>query len=207
MNDPWIYLVLLGAVVMVCGLLRPKTANGTTTIKQEIEDTLEHYIEEMAAENDKLLTVVERMKKEQNLRDDSLRKRMDLLEGKIAHLTEKQQLQNHHVEARITNMQQQSVRQRDKLLPMADEHEHSRETSVSTMESNSNDIHSNETEMNSLITAAESEELPSIRKRYKDIFELLDEGISSHDIALQLNLPQGEVEVIIQLGLQEAERV
>lgn len=205
MNEPWMYLVLLGAVIIVCGLLRPKAANNTLALRQEIEDTLEHYIEEVAEENEKLLIVVEHMKKEQGFRDEALRKRMDMLESSLHHLTEKQQLQNHHVEHRLTSMQQQSVQTASLSathteLPLTSEEESKLPAEVEAgMSSKAADEAPSYLDQN--------EEPISIRKRYEPIFALLDEGYSSNDIASKLQLPHGEVEVIIQLGRQEEQRV
>lgn len=60
---PWIYVALLGAVLVVLGLLRPRTGNDSTELRRNMEETLEHYMRELETDNEKLISMIERMKK------------------------------------------------------------------------------------------------------------------------------------------------
>ncbi|PZM64012.1 hypothetical protein DOE73_19075 [Paenibacillus dendritiformis] len=54
---------------------------------------------------------------------------------------------------------------------------------------------------------SEAPESPSIRSRYPELFALAEEQVPAGQIAERLSMPIGEVQLILQLGIQEGGRV
>lgn len=180
MNEPWIYLVLLGAVIAVFGWLKPKKESNWESFQRNMEDTLEHYVDEIAADNDKLLQVIEKMKQEHDTLQEASRRRIDKLEASIHILSDKLEfMQSLHV-----NAHQQPAHGMTAEQPIISQE-------IKTEEE----------------TVVEPMAVPSIRSRYQAIFELLDQGVEASVVAEQLQLPLGEVQLIAKLALQEDKRV
>ncbi|UHA73910.1 hypothetical protein [Paenibacillus sp. 481] len=207
MSDPWIYIVLLGAVVVMFGWFRAQkvTDGSTANTQRNMEETLEHYVEEVAAENEKLVTIIERMKKEGELRDDALRRRMDALEAKweqasvIAHEEE----QRATLAATIPSATQavEPVSPQSMVASMKAATVKSSEYAIVGEPNTESDMAS----ALSAVPTSEAEAIvetatPSIRERYADLFALMEEGVPEEQIAERLAMPRGEVQLVIQLA-------
>lgn len=199
MKEPWIYLVLLGAVIAVFGWLKPHKDQNSDSFRRNMEDTLEHYVDEITTENEKLLQVVEKMKQEQGVLQDATRRRMDKMEAGIHILSEKlefmqslQVAERRDSYAELHETEQPPVRRQHALEDVghADGFTSYENSPVSDIDLQPEDI---------------IEE--SIRNRYQQLFALLDQGVEASAAAEQLHLPLGEVQLIIQLALQEERRV
>ncbi|MCG7407466.1 hypothetical protein MH117_08530 [Paenibacillus sp. ACRRX] len=191
MNEPWIYLALLGGVVAVVGLVRPTSQDSHANLKQNIEETLEHYVQEISEENEKLLQAVERLKKEADLRDEAMRRRMDMLEASVQHAGEQQRQQVSQIETLSSLVNRPQI--------------------VQTVQ-NKDTAEQNTFEGMTAVEAASGVEVvedspPTIRDRYVDLFALHMKGVKAEQIAARLNMPLGEVQLILQLSLQEDQRV
>lgn len=182
MNEPWIYIVLLGAVIALFGWLKPQKEKTPESFQRNMEDTLEHYVDEIAAENDKLLQVVEKLKQEHDLLQEATRRRMDKMEAGIQILSEKLEL-----------MQSLQVTPLKQVAPATKEEQNAEAV-----------IQEEIVEDN---TVEEPIAVQSIRSRYPELFDLLDQGVEASAAAEQLQLPLGEVQLITQLALQEEKRV
>jgi len=218
--EPWIYIVLLGGVIVVIGWLRPRTqaTMDTTEIRRNMEETLEHYMTELEEENEKLLKVIERMKQEGEYRDEALRKRMDKLEqaweSKWSSLEQATaqpvytELEAGHPSALSEceqELQQRTANTQDSEL---------QETVPSQMGSLSvpsghRSASSRKEELHAADEADSHEELHEeqssapIQTRYAEIFRLFQNGWSEQAIADHLGMPIGELQLIIRLGQQE----
>ncbi|MGZ9584609.1 hypothetical protein [Paenibacillus marinisediminis] len=188
MKDPWIYVVLLGAVIAVFGLLRPHKEEHTASFQKNMEDTLEQYVEEVAAENEQLLQVIEKMKQEQDARHDAARRRMDKLEAGI-HLMDEKLEAIQLMKPSPSNAVVERERITDETQPYST-------PSQQTVE-----------EEEALVSQQRQSAVLSIRDRYPELFDLLDQGVQPADAAVQLQLPLGEIQLIMQLALQEDHRV
>ncbi|WP_374019885.1 hypothetical protein ABU162_09660 [Paenibacillus thiaminolyticus] len=202
---PWLYVALLGAVLVVLGLLRPRTGNDSTELQRNMEETLEHYMRELETDNEKLISMIERMKKEGQMTDEALRKRIDQLEQRWSRSEERHAA----LEARVA--EQQAVRlwngqapapQMEKDVQPVPQHSMPAEASPLTPEADP--VLDAEAEAQA---DSEAPEPPSIRSRYPDLFALADDQVPAGQIAERLSMPIGEVQLIIQLGVQEGGRV
>lgn len=196
---PWIYVALLGAVLVVLGLLRPRTGNDSTELRHNMEETLEHYMRELETDNEKLISVIEQMKKEGQLTDEALRKRIDQLEQRWSRSEERHAA----LEARVA--EQQAVRLwNGQALEQAVETAapHSMPVEAASLPPEAEPVQDAQAQADS-----ETPEPSLIRGRYPELFALADEQVPADQIAERLSMPIGEVQLIIQLGIQEVGRV
>lgn len=199
---PWIYVALLGAVLVVLGLLRPRTGNDSTELRRNMEETLEHYMRELETDNEKLISMIERMKKEGQMTDEALRKRIDQLEQRWSRSEERHAA----LEARVAEQQavrlwneQASAPQMEEAAQAAAQHSIA---DAASLPSEAETIPDAEAQ-----AEAETPEPPSIRSRYPALFALADEQVPAGQIAERLSMPIGEVQLILQLEIQEGGRV
>ncbi|WP_028595550.1 hypothetical protein [Paenibacillus assamensis] len=197
MEQPWIYLVLLGAVIMLVGWKKPARSSDEAQFSKNVEATLEHFIHEVGEENEKVLAVVEQLKKENDLRFNAVRHRMDALEASLSQAEERAW----HAEQTLAQFRREQT-----SLPPVSTTENLSYTTNAAIDSEQvvlapeHDMAS-EREANQLQTAHHS-----IRSRYEQLFALVDEGKSNQQIADELQMNRGEVELIRQLSQQESER-
>ena len=199
MKEPWIYLVLLGAVIALFGWLKPHKDQSSDGFRRNMEDTLEHYVDEITTENEKLLQVVEKMKQEQGVLQDAARRRMDKMEAGIHILSEKLEFMQ-SLQAAERRDSYSELYEKEQALARRQQAQED-EGYADGFTAHENSPHSD----NDLQPEAIIEE--SIRNRYQQLFALLDQGVEASAAAEQLQLPLGEVQLIIQLALQEERRV
>lgn len=195
--EPWMYILLLGAAIAVIGMLRPKVVpeGGTTELRRNMEDTLEHYMRELEEENEKLITVIERMKKESDLRDDALKRRMDKLERNWSSFEERLASAKENDRGESREQEQQAAPESLSMPRAASE-----EAIIGTNEAG----RFAETYPDDL---SETPAAVPLRSRYPELFALLDQGCSEEEAAQRLSMPRGEVQLIIHLEQQEVRRV
>ncbi|BFH14802.1 hypothetical protein WJ0W_001043 [Paenibacillus melissococcoides] len=200
---PWIYVALLGAVLVVLGLLRPRTGNDSTELRRNMEETLEHYMRELETDNEKLISMIERMKKEGQMTDEALRKRIDQLEQRWSRSEERHAALEARVAeqqaVRLWNGQDPAPRMEEAAMAAA---QHSMPAEASILPPEAEPVPDAEAQAES-----GTPEPPSIRSRYPELFALADERVPAGQIAERLSMPVGEVQLIIQLGIQEGGRV
>jgi hypothetical protein len=87
---PWMYVVLLGLVLIVYARLLPKseTAPPRNTVVQEIEETIEHFAVEMDEQNKAILDLFARTKQDYEVELAKLSGRMELLEKQKSELSQ-----------------------------------------------------------------------------------------------------------------------
>ncbi|MBG9733195.1 hypothetical protein ABE142_19375 [Paenibacillus alvei] len=213
--EPWIYIVLLGGVIVAIGMLRPRTQQITdsTEMRRNMEETLEHYMTELETENDKLLTVIERMKQEGEYRDEALRKRLDKLEQ------EWNTRWNNFQQAADSSIRASSVAKSSGIVLVDDNSKQQPVEGIHAEEENEQTaIDSNWIpaaapdllEANKIEESYAGDEIepatqtnPQIQKRYAEIFKLFQNGWSEQAIAEKVGMPIGELQLIIRLGQQE----
>ncbi|MGG3837042.1 hypothetical protein ABEV00_08420 [Paenibacillus thiaminolyticus] len=202
---PWIYVALLGAVLVVLGLLRPRTGNDSTELRRNMEETLEHYMRELETDNEKVISMIERMKKEGQMTDEALRKRIDQLEQRWSRSEERHAA----LEARVAELQAVRLWNGQAPVPQMEEAaqpaaQHSMPAEAATFPPEAEPVPDAEAEAQA---ESETPEPPTIRSRYPELFALADEQVPAGQIAERLSMPIGEVQLILQLGIQEGGRV
>ncbi|MDF2657330.1 MAG: hypothetical protein K0Q94_121 [Paenibacillus sp.] len=182
--DPWLYIVLLGLVLIVYAKLVPKKepAAKQTNVMKEIEDTMELFSAELEEENKQLLGLVSGMKQEHEAHTATLLGRIEALEQ-----------QNKAVNEQLSILLDQ--RMRKEPVPAAA----GAEAPVLDALPVAAPLAQQAEE-----PAVQPEPVPaSIRDRYPDVFRLYEQGKSTEYIAKKLEMNKGEVMLIIQLAKQE----
>lgn len=198
--QPWMYVVLLGFVLIVYARFLPKAQAAASTkmnVVQEIEETIEHFAAEMDEQNQTLLNLFSKTKQDYEIELAKLAGRLESLEKQKHELS--QELTKVHV---IHQMNQRTNAVTD-VLP-DDQH------AVISGIPIGNPAHSVQVTSSELVAPAKESvvEEPiytglSMKSRYKELFSLYDQGKGVEAIAKKLGMNKGEVSLILQLSRQE----
>lgn len=188
--QPWIYLVILGAIAIVYALMLPKPQSKTANheeVLQEIEGTLDHFMQEIAAENEQLVQLVGQMKQDFIVKQTILQEKNERLEQRLEQL----ELRCSQLEAlREQTASQQAVMQAEALRTAEPQPEAT-----------------GEAESASSADQAQEAEEQSIKSRYAELFALHEQGKSIDHISKRTGMNRGEIGLILQLAKQEERRV
>ncbi|MBD2845259.1 hypothetical protein IDH44_08655 [Paenibacillus sp. IB182496] len=197
MDEPWIYIVLLGAFAIVCALLLPrrKPAEAASAGLSEMEMALEHFMETMESDNRKLVDNVTHA--QQKWRDDleakerqveRLSARCDALEEGVARLQEQLAERSRAASDRARGSGGLSTA----------------EASGARAGSRSEEEHNSGAGVPSGSEAVSAEAGDSsISARYSELLSWHAEGKSIEYIAKKSGMHKGEVMLILQLSKQE----
>ncbi|UVI32526.1 DUF6115 domain-containing protein [Paenibacillus spongiae] len=178
--DPWHYIVLLGAVVVVFGFIQPRKhapAPEDNMAVRNMETALEQFMENMEADNRDMVNLVAKVQQDSQSQAKLREARIDQLESRCAEL--EQSLSQYTRESASQPAPSGSL---EKLAYTAEAPE----------------------ELPILRDEAQVQDAaPTIRTRYSELFELYDSGKSVEAIAKKLSLNKGEVQLILQLSRQE----
>lgn len=198
MYDPWLYIVLLGLVLIVYARFIPKKEQAAkqTNVIKEIEDTMEQFSAELEEENRQVLGLVSDMKKEHDLHTAKLQGRIEALEQQnrsvneqLAQLVRSEQNRKDQ-QTTAANIQQPIPSATPAQMPLPSKPDQMQAAQQSVRPADA--------------PAHEPERSPmNIRDRYANVFQLYDQGKSTEYIAKKLEMNKGEVMLIIQLAKQE----
>ncbi|RAV03537.1 hypothetical protein [Paenibacillus sp. YN15] len=185
MNEPYIYVVLIGLCILVFSFVfaKPKkqASSEAPQIMQEVEETMEGFLAELEEDNKKLLDTIAHMKENHNLSLQKMTERMERLE------------QEFHQERQDWK----------RLVLMTAENAGQAQARAAAPAPPPQPLQPE--------PAPVPEEPPKpiagIRGRYEEVLRLHDEGKSVDYIARKCGLNKGEVNLIIQLALQEEEAI
>lgn len=204
MNQPWIYIVLIGLVLVVYAKIVPKNAakQGSHapggSILNEMEETMDHFAAELDEQNKALIQMFAETKKEYELQTTKLVYRIELLEKQGEQLQQEvsrlgfisEQLQSRqlaemrggmaHTKAEAGSIEPE---QQVGLLTQAGFSEAKLEQSIP------------EPPADSFVM--------NMKERYSELFELYQQGKSTDYIAKKLGKNKGEINLILQLAKQE----
>lgn len=179
--QPWMYVVLLGLVVIVYARFLPKeqlAASGKMTVVQEIEETIEHFAAEMDEQNQSLLDLFSKTKQDYEVELSKLAGRLETLEKQKHELSQELKV---HVkdQGTLTSFEQQAAAGESPFMNSA-----------------------------LVVEPPILEEEPvyaglSMKSRYAELFTLHDQGKGVEAIAKKLGMNKGEVSLILQLSRQE----
>ncbi|WP_090816589.1 hypothetical protein [Paenibacillus sp. yr247] len=192
--QPWLYVVLLGLVLIVYARFLPKDQAASSTkinVVQEIEETIEHFAAEMDEQNQSLLNLFSKTKQDYEVELAKLAGRLETLEKQKQDLS--QELTKVHVNQQ---MNQRSDNQQAEILEM---------TSASNLENSAQFVSSNDA-VSSVNESVVQEPIfagLSMKSRYTELFSLHDQGKGVEAIAKKLGMNKGEVSLILQLSRQE----
>jgi hypothetical protein len=188
MNEPYMYVVLIGLCILVFSSILPKSRGdkeqeSSPQMVKEMEETMEGFLAELEEDNQKLLDTITSMKKEHN---QSISKLTDRLEGMEKQFQEERQDWRRLALERVERQEKAVIAE-----PVTVPSEPARPSELP-------------------VTLQEEEVLeqpaPSIRSRYEELFRMHDEGKSIEYIARKKGLNKGEVSLIFQLALQEEQK-
>jgi DNA-binding NarL/FixJ family response regulator len=179
--DAWLYIVLLGAAIWGYAWLLPKTAVSSSApadLMKEIEEAMDHFSAEMEEENKQVMNVVTSMKTDHAAQVRTLMDRILYLESHSRGLTEK--VSELAVAMPVSNYPPMIQQNPIPAVPVPSGSE-------------------------SAIVTEEPVQTPGlqIRKRYSELFQLVEQGKSIDYIAKKLGMNKGEVMLIMQLSKQE----
>ncbi|WP_446686401.1 hypothetical protein [Paenibacillus eucommiae] len=197
--NSWMYIVLLGLVVIVYARLLPKkeAAAPKNTVVQEIEDTIEHFAAEMDEQNKTILDVFARTKQDYEAELAKLVSRMEQLEKQKGDLSH--ELNKIHISketAAAANLQN------SELIELNREPGLSKAAIAATESLASTSVQETGEEVSGAAKSPVYSGL-SMKARYADLFQLYDQGRGVEAIAKKLGMNKGEVNLIIQLSRQE----
>jgi hypothetical protein len=194
-TNPWMYVVLLGLVLIVYAKLLPKSTASVpkNNMVQEIEETIEHFAVEMDEQNRAILDVFTKTRQDYEVEMAKLSGRLELLEMQKNDLS--LELSKIHLSSQIGFAPPQTIA---KPAPATE--------NVPNIEAESNPHHNDKGI--APMPNAEKEESAftarlSMKSRYPDLFSLYDQGKGVEMIAKKLGMNKGEVNLIIQLARQE----
>ncbi len=185
MNEPYIYVVLIGLCILVFSFLFAKPKKQVTSespqIMQEVEETMEGFMAELEEDNKKLLDTIAHMKESHNQSLHKMTERMERLEQEF-----------------------KQERQDWKRLVLMTAEKTGQAPARSTVPPQTLPLPQPEPLP---IPVPEEPQKPAagIRGRYEEVLRLHDDGKSVDYIARKCGLNKGEVNLIIQLALQEEE--
>ncbi|MGM1020055.1 MAG: DUF6115 domain-containing protein [Bacillota bacterium] len=205
MDQPWIYIVLLGAAAVVYAWLLPKRQAGRGTeeaVVQKVEATLEQYMADIENDNHELIELVSGIKQEHAVKQASLQEQVAELRNRIVELER---------QAALASVSTQTVSGSEVLLHTGTPHQVAaaygqfRNTqSAIPMQAEQSDASIVAVEEQTPLQEAEPEaQQESIRERYQELFALYEQGKSVDYIAKQSGIQRGEVQLILQLAERE----
>ncbi|ASR47939.1 hypothetical protein B4V02_15200 [Paenibacillus kribbensis] len=207
MDQPWIYIVLLGVAAVVYAWLLPKRQPDRGTeeaVVQKVEATLEQYMADIESDNDELIELVSGMKQEHAVKQAALQEQVAELRNRIVELERQAvlvaasaQVETTSGGIRYTGISQQAAAAYDQFhrpqsaMPLQEGHPVSDALNVAGDEQPA-------------LQEPETKQLTeSIRDRYQELFTLYEQGKSVDYIAKQSGIQRGEVQLILQLAERE----
>lgn len=188
--EPWVYIVLVGAVAIVYALRLPARAGKEDSEEKkslkETEAALELYMADIEHENTELLQLVGSIKAQSQTNKAALQEEIGGLREQVEALQNSLLL----LDARLTAEEKG-------LLQLAATF--GREASASRTAESPAQIPAEPAEA----APVKQKPVSSIRLRYPRLFELHEQGKSIDSIAKTAGLQRGEVQLILQLAHQE----
>lgn len=195
---PLWYIVILGVVAIVYAAMLPRQqtkAVGHNEVVREVEDTLEHFMNEIESDNEELMQLVRQLKQDVAVKQDVLQHRVEQLEQRCQKL--ELELQQSSLLPASTLPEQQKPLARDHEVLLVPEE-------ISQAIKNVSEERAEFKEEPMPEAAVEDY---SLKGRYAELFALYDEGKSIDYISRKIGIHRGEVQLILQLAKQEETRV
>ncbi|GGF80124.1 hypothetical protein GCM10010912_26450 [Paenibacillus albidus] len=188
--QPWLYIVLVGAVAIVYALMLPARAREEKAGNQKLKETeaaLELYMADMERENDELVQLVSSMKQQAQSNMNTIQEQMTGLGTELLELKN----HSHQLEARL-------LAEEKKVAELAASYEQAVSRSAVQAAQNSAPVPPEADSSEPVLRP-----VSSIKLRYPRLFELHEQGKSIDSIAKTAGLQRGEVQLILQLAKQE----
>ncbi|WP_458119150.1 hypothetical protein [Paenibacillus sp. Z6-24] len=200
---PWVYIVLLGAIAVVYGIMLPRKNNAkvsdpaVSATVEKVEDTLEHYMTEIEKENEEIIDLVSQIKQESTAKQLALQEQVSEMRQRLIELEQKASaapVQPVYQQIPVVPVPMEVPAASVDMRGFNQQGEALRQSAARMME-----------EQSGAATVTNVEETPSekIQDRYPELFKLHESGKSVDTIAKTVGLQRGEVLLILQLAKQE----
>ena len=172
--EPWSTLVVLGVGITLFAWFMPRSRPQTGgKVIKDVEATLEQYLAEIELENEKVIESIQKWKQDFSHTNNLREKEIQDMKQQILNL-EQQVSSLMNANTFVGTNIEAAVKKTDHAV--------------------ADDI---------VIEEITIQEEPTIHKRYSEVFQLESEGKSTDFIAKKLDMPKGEVQLILQLGERE----
>ncbi|RXZ76934.1 hypothetical protein EBB07_32040 [Paenibacillaceae bacterium] len=191
MNQPWHYIVLLGAFIIVCALVLPRRSKAEPAKPADLsnlEDSLELFMSSMEKDNRELVEMVAQTRQEWQADTAQREQRITRLEQANTELARTVASQRQEFDALTLRAAQAPRRSEPGTLHAA------KQLAAATEDSTAGER---------LEEQGIAQETPDIRGRYASLFALHEQGKSIEYIARKSGMNKGEVQLILQLSRQE----
>ncbi|MCZ8512342.1 hypothetical protein O9H85_07840 [Paenibacillus filicis] len=198
MNQPWLYIVLIGVVIIVYAMILPSTREPKRrdqAMLSEMEETMEHFAAELEEQNQALIRMFADTKKEYEIHSAKLAARVELLEK-----------QNDQLQQNVSKISYE--REQGESRPSSGSSYSALSGEAAALSERQSAVAEAETgaaeqPQAALEPIATPAALMNIKQRYSELFELYDQGKSSDAIAKKLGMNKGEIHLILQLAKRE----
>lgn len=193
LNEPFMYVVMIGLLILVFSSLLPKNQTAASKLSspqlmKEMEETMEGFLAELEEDNQKLIGTMAAMKQEHEAAVSRLADRIDSLEKQF----QEQRSEWNRLAIRRVERQEAELLERSRV-PVA--------ANVPALAAAASAVPS---ELAAVPVPVKEEAPPAtIRSRYQELFRMHEEGKSVEYIAKKTGMNKGEVNLIIQLAVQE----
>lgn len=200
--EPWISIVITGAAIAGYGLMIPKSGGSGKTEPAGLqgEAAYDRLLEDLEAENRELIEAVTAFKREQDDTVDKLSRRIREMERQMSEWSERGEVGERQSAA--YQIEQASVQATAGIAESAESEP--LDEPVDAAESFSSML---EKTGDARTEAAREEAAPSasltIKSRYSTLLELYERGRSIEQIAREMNMNKGEIQLILQLARRE----
>ncbi|MBD7967247.1 DUF6115 domain-containing protein [Paenibacillus gallinarum] len=172
--EPWSTLVVLGVGITLFAWFMPRSRPQTGgKVIKDVETTLEQYLAEIELENEKVIQSIQKWKQD------------------FSHT-------NNLKEKEIQDMKQQIINLEQQVSALMNANAFSNMNVEAAVKKTDYAV-ADDTVIEEIVIQEE----PTIHKRYSEVFHLESEGKSTDYIAKKLDMPKGEVQLILQLGERE----
>ncbi|MEX1031023.1 MAG: hypothetical protein WDZ91_13405 [Paenibacillaceae bacterium] len=189
--QPWLYIVILGACIVVYAYMRPRDAvSKRTAVVNDIEVALDQFAEELEEGNKELMISVSGLKRELEAEINKLNGRLSVLEKQSSISNNVADTRTEHSNVTALHQVTERVDENPRTRPMLKKHEEQ--------------VEENGESLNKEAVKPDHKPLENdIKNRYGAIFELHSQGKSIEYIAKKTGMNKGEIQLIIQLARQE----
>lgn len=185
-NQPWMYIVLIGAVLFIFSRFLPKgnTSNPNRQMLSDMEETMESFSADMEEQNRVVIELFAETKRAYEQQISKLTGRIETLETRELELSRQIGMLNKSVE-QLASAPQPVVQAAAAVGVHENVFKQQIEPEVVKMEE------------------AKPASLINLQERYARVFELHEQGKSVETIAKKLGMNKGEINLILQLSKQE----
>ncbi|RIX51798.1 hypothetical protein D3P08_15395 [Paenibacillus nanensis] len=191
--EPWLNVVLVGAVVIAAALIMPKKKPESEHSSQSVrnmETALDEFMENMEKDNEQLLQLVSETQQHAKLEAQLKDQRISLLEERCGQL--ERLLQEAIVRPAVAASHPAHAPAKDAVSDAGARAGSTSEEGLAVS-----------AEPDKLGDSEKTQNPDSIHARYAELFQLYGEGKSVEAIAKRLGMNKGEVQLIIGLSKQE----